>query len=884
MIAESTRSKKYRRVPWVLILQVYLLMLGGVSSSESNPIYSDNKQSTNSSMLVLHWKNGDALSGRLLPAQGSWVRWDSPIFLDPLRVNSRSLHSIRFPSNIATLDHQFRISTVSGDVFVADLVSSDAKAFHVKSQRHGDFRVRRDAVYSLNRINHPRELFDGSQFDQWGVALGGPIRNLNYQTYALKHAEMVDFPDFNELKPVQKGYLASSYFDLGITQLKRNFGMIFDGALEVNESGDYQFHVSASGEMRFWVDGELLAKAKEGNIVAASRKLTTGPHQLKVEFVNEDSLGELRVWWSGPGFKNRSLVGTNRQMGWHRDMGGQATTALKRTGLFKSIEIPEKFMMELEVTSSSQPQFVIGLGSTEDIAEKEDAFKIETWGSEVVVAQGKRVEAVQTLGEGKQDVRIRMIYDKNTDELNVFDMNGALLRSVKGMKPQVGNTGIFLRNRGDDLYVRRLSLFRHAIPAGGSQTFETSKPSVQILDGTIYTGKLHLDQESARVIDSDGLEKEINIETLDRITSPTTKLSPTQTDVTLTYFGGEVVHGQLDSFTENQVNINTAFTSEPLICQLDGAVRLEFNGSPSMSDPLTQFRDHLFTTAGKFRGKLTFGLEGAPFGWKPDGAEKPLRMKVTEPVRIERDPISADVQIPYELVEYPSMLYLQNGEILPCEILSFSSESFNLQSPFLKRKSLDSSFMKAIEFKSENRSIVPRDSKNEPYNLLNKVFKSVSSQIDLPKAEKLFRVLNVSNFRQEKLPEHFLITVNGDLIRGTLTSIAATKATVESKSRNLRVSRRLLSGIVNVASKKLQLNHSVGIESLHHEQVCIWMVDGSILVIRAMDSKNGIVSGRSNLYGEISIPVQGIQNLLLSPANLDVIPMKYEDWVIEQPH
>jgi len=128
--------------------------------------------------LTLHWKNGDTLSGTLLPSKGPWVSWDSPVFLDPLQVNIRSLHSIRFPEIPRQNNHRFRFTTVFGDVFDADFIGSDPQTLMLKSQRFGMIQLNRSALYAAHRKDHPDELFDGSRFDQWSVALGGPIMNL----------------------------------------------------------------------------------------------------------------------------------------------------------------------------------------------------------------------------------------------------------------------------------------------------------------------------------------------------------------------------------------------------------------------------------------------------------------------------------------------------------------------------------------------------------------------------------------------------------------------------------------------------------------------------------------------------------------------------------
>ena len=414
--------------PWGLFVMVCFfcwarLLVIEAQTSETGSYIPDGNHT-----LTLHWKNGDALSGTLLPSKGPWVSWDSPVFLDPLQVNIRSLHSIRFPEISRQNNHRFRFTTVFGDVFDADFIGSDPQTLMLKSQRFGMIQLNRSALYAAHRKDHPDELFDGSRFDQWSVALGGPIMNLKYKVYKIDgRALLGKFPDLTRFRIDQEGHLASSYFDLGISSQKQDFGMDFEGQLQVSQTGEYQFHLSANNKMRFWIDGEFLAEAANGNVVPVSTVLSSGVHQLKVEYVNGEGMRDLRVWWSGPGFKNRSLVGTNRQMGWREDVGGHAITGLKRTGLFKSLQIPDHFVMELVLASSSQPQFTLGFGNSEFEAESEEALKIETWGSDVVLAQGSKVESLQGIEEGDLDVSLHLLHDAASQAIQVLDMNGTPL-------------------------------------------------------------------------------------------------------------------------------------------------------------------------------------------------------------------------------------------------------------------------------------------------------------------------------------------------------------------------------------------------------------------------------------------------------------------------
>lgn len=882
MMMEMFSKWKVRPVfPWGLFIIVCFFCWARPLVIEAQTSETGSHIPAKNHALTLHWKNGDTLSGRLLPGMGPWVSWDSPVFLDPLRVNVRSLHSIRFPEIPRQKNHRFRFTTVFGDVFDADFIGSDQEALILKSQRFGRFQLNRSALYAAHRKDHPDELFDGSRFDQWSVALGGPIMNLRYKVFKIDGRALIGgFPDLARFGIDQEGHLASSYFDLGISNRKQDFGIHFEGQLQINETDEYQFHLSANSKMRFWIDGDFLAEAANGNVVPVSRVLSSGLHQLKVEYVNGEGMRDLRVWWSGPGFKNRSLVGTNRQMGWREDIDGHAITGLKRTGLFQSVQIPDNFVMELVLASSSQPQFTLGFGNSEFEAESEEALKIETWGSDVVFAQGSKVESLQGIEEGDLDVSLHLLHDAASQTIQVLDMNGTPLRRIEGMKISGNDSGVFIRNQGEDLIVKRLSLYRLRQPAPPNSADKERVPRVQLLGGGFQLGTLHLRTDKAHMIDPQGKQSVIDLNTLGHIFPLNAQSTQSAINVVVRYQNGEKIRGQLSSFSSNSVQVQTGFSLKPITCHLLGAARLEFQGSPSMSDPSGTSRDRLNTSFGRLRGQLTFGLEGASFGWRPDGAAQPLRMDVRESVRIQRNSIGADLGVVYGTIQFPSKLFLQSGEVLPCKITGYTSEWIGLKSPYLEKRRINSSYLKAIEFVTPALSLDEEKSEEATFSLLDKVFESVSSQFHLSKEEKLNRIL-ANLAQQDRFPSHLAITMNGDLLRGALVRITETKTTISSKSRDIQFPNDRLHGVVDIRPHSvIPKNPSIEKSMMSHDEICLWLIDGSAVIVSNVDSTKEFISGVSKRYGAVTIPVKSLLAMHFGSVMPNTMNHNYQEWKV----
>lgn len=116
---------------------------------------------------LLRWKNGGSLPGQLQESSTGTIHWTSPYFLDDLVVDINVLNSVVFPKTSNPATEAFRVSTLSDDVWIADLIGSDNNTFLFSSKRHGQFRVKRTAVRSLEHRNHSNLLFDGSQLTNW---------------------------------------------------------------------------------------------------------------------------------------------------------------------------------------------------------------------------------------------------------------------------------------------------------------------------------------------------------------------------------------------------------------------------------------------------------------------------------------------------------------------------------------------------------------------------------------------------------------------------------------------------------------------------------------------------------------------------------------------
>ena len=58
------------------------------------------------------------------------------------------------------------------------------------------------------------------------------------------------------------------------------------------------------------------------------------------------------------------------------------------------------------------------------------------------------------------------------------------------------------------------------------------------------------------------------------------------------------------------------------------------------------------------------------------------------------------------------------------------------------------------------------------------------------------------------------------------------------------------------------------------------LADGSVLVFEALEYRDGRLSGRSSIYGEMAIPVNGIRHLQFGHHDAEKLESAFEDWVV----
>lgn len=786
--------------------------------------------------IVLHWKNGDTLPGQLLESKSGKIHWSSPHFSDNLIVDVNVLDSIVFPKKSMSVTEAFRVGTVSGDIWMADLIGSDDNTLLFSSKRHGEFRVNREMIYTLESREHSNLLFDGSQLSAWKL-------------------------------PEQD-----------------------------NGNGD-------NGSVLFSQEQEA-------------------------------------------------------QPSWHSDRGGRPQTKIAKANIFHAFDWPKRFEIDLELASNARPpSFVFALGKN-----LYETVRLETWVNELVVVQGTLFEPVLTIQPDRRNFRLRITYHENTDGentgvLKVLDLNGNVLLKLDGVKPTVEASGIYIYNRGQDLTVRRLRVYRQPTKITNRQ-IGASKPRVYMMSGEIVPGKLFVEKNElslrGTVLDTDGTQRDIDLQQIDRVVQPGITLKTTTQPTTLTYIDGTVLRGQITQLNSDSIQLQTAFVSDPITCSLAGASLLKFESTTKTQASVEDY-DKLFYESGSLRGHISFDSKDvASLRWKPVGASESVRLANARGTRVERALQRVSKQKPFDTAQFPHLLHLKNGEVIPCQILSYDETSIGFQSPFISVQHIDSVHVKGIEFsgkktrtRTENRNpititggkgkhrviledgrilnavtrrakdgnveiIILSDKKEEQpkwvkvegdfavndavalkrgVELIFDPLETRSRKLDA----KLERALTVPRFNRDDPPNHILVASNGDLKRGKLLGINEQTIQFDSKLRKFSLPIDRVARVVDVDTESNQqsaISNQKGQNPLPltvfdglrqptaiQSEIRVTLTDNPILIFEPLEVKEGKLLGRSSIYDKVSVPVDSIQYLHFG-EKAKSFKSVYEEWVV----
>ncbi|MBU6276974.1 MAG: DUF1553 domain-containing protein [Planctomycetes bacterium] len=163
---------------------------------------------------------------------------------------------------------------------------------------------------------------------------GGDIDDLAFRFYRDTWDKL---PDFDALKPEDRGTLPAGLFDIAAAPSLRpdHFGYVFTGFLKVPADGDYTFSLDSDDGARLSLGGATVIDHDgihgEGEPRVANVTLAAGRVPLRLDYFQGAHGKGLSVSWSGPGFVGRRLSALPRS-GRGKKKESELAAAIKADG------------------------------------------------------------------------------------------------------------------------------------------------------------------------------------------------------------------------------------------------------------------------------------------------------------------------------------------------------------------------------------------------------------------------------------------------------------------------------------------------------------------------------------------------------------------------
>jgi hypothetical protein len=595
---------------------------------------------------------------------------------------------------------------------------------------------------------------------------------------------------------------------------------------------------------------------------------------------------------------------------WGPDAEGHPYTDVAQAEMTRALDWPERFEIVLEFASTERPGFVLALGRDLD-----RALRLETWADDLVVAQGKQFERVLTVEEGQQEVRLRLAFDAGLGVVTVDDLTGLLLAELSGVRPLKQDAGLIIRSRGRDLTVKRLRGYRQT-SKGPRQPVDWARPRVHMVDGQVIYGRLFGAGEVAYVLAGDGVRRDVDLREIDRLVRPDLELGAVGGPAQLTYADGSVLRGSVEGLDQDRVTLRTAFAAEPVASVLAGASRLDFGSAPESDEE--EYADELVYSTGSLRGRISFdGQDGSLIRWQVAGGVEPVPVALGGGTHIRRGRGIVSSAGAYDREAYPDVLRLKSRDVIACKVVSADDERVQFRSPLVEAGSLDTRYVKAIEFSpgpivSQStttvqlsaqgsqamamRMIQVEQQNNQGAGQVDIVVRFVGPGGDVMIIQAgrngmtivpdggaigvdrgaLDRALTVPRFLRDDPPTHVLMAKTGDLLRGRLLGIGTQTVRFEPKLRSLDIPIGRVARVVDVSRPEDDAADPGATDGTIH----ITLADGSSLVFTPLESKDGKLSGNSPIYGAVAVPVNSIAHVRSGVGGTDASPALFDDWVV----
>jgi peroxiredoxin len=592
-------------------------------------------------------------------------------------------------------------------------------------------------------------------------------------------------------------------------------------------------------------------------------------------------------------------LGPNGLAGWKelspkpqwREEGGQLTTDQFGASLFGDLGIPEKAVIEVELSWKRKPDFIFALGVEEGDKSAQQAFKFEIWDGQLVVvgesARDADVAVVQQIGAGH--VRVQVYIDQPQRRLILLSSSGKPLAtfSIRGKKPAI-RSGVRLTNGTGDIRVEHLRITRwNGVPP---REVREDQSRIHRTDGSVVYGHVTAyDPKSKQFTVSDGATQTLvkQAEITDMFLSPGLFVGKSPTDsiagtpqraLRVTYRDGSRFSGMPTRIEDEHLTLTCPGVKEPLRLPLAGVRSLivlqhaEGSATPSVAGR----PGRLEMDGANLRGRLVDGADKPGVSclvWQPDlsltagplahGISGRIIYKEPPPPKpsavqdqSRRNFIGVAVggggagQVVVDLEEKRMMtqpqppasrrsLHLRSGDTIPCEVTGINEKGLSFKTPLSDATFVPHEKIKSVEL----------------------VATQGGPELDEVKRDRL---LTLPRMQKGSPPTHLICSKNGDFLRGRILEMDDKMLKVEVRLETRIVSRERVAQIIWLHADELTASKpaSTAIDSSRANRVQTMCEDGNRLTFVVEKADHKTIWGNSDVLGACRADLADVDQLL----------------------
>jgi len=591
-----------------------------------------------------------------------------------------------------------------------------------------------------------------------------------------------------------------------------------------------------------------------------------------------------------------------------RDDGGQLRTDQPDATLRRAFSLPPLVRYELELSWSALPNFEFAIGIDKTRPTVRPAFKLETWGDELVIVRESERHAdfcsLQKLSPGAGQIHFQVLFDQKQGKLLVLSPTGEKLADLtvpedKGAQSLAAKArpllfklplvalapvgGVQLANRRGDIKLQRLTISRWS-----GQAPELPAPGKAWLHQTDGTSR------SVELRSYDAAERQFEL----RENDADLRLDESQVDhivlsqpgpaasrmVRLLLTTGERISGDLLKIEDGRVFLRCPGVREPLSLPIEELhslfvlrhddLKVEGNSPPNPSpegrleldgvslhgrlisaqaiEPACLVFQPRHATAAKplaagISGRLVYREPPPPKPTPPQPTPQQQTVRVLNGVRTllgARFTPAARPAAPGDCV-----LHLRSGDTLACRVQRIDEQGVWFKSTQSTADFVPHAKIKAVELRQDLPPV----------------------KIDKTKADRL---LTLPRMQRDNPPEHLIRSLDGDYLRGRLLAMDDRQLHVECRLETRSIDRTQVARIIWLHSDEMArpadpsatLSDSIPKSQPAGVRVQAVPRDGRRLTFFVQRFENQMLIGQSDVLGDCRVSFDQIDQLLFGSA------------------